>query len=59
MMCPSLDSARALKQTRGMTTPTASNAPTRDFPPIVSLMLNIGHGVDHMFLLIFATAVGF
>src|SRR5215510_14135820 len=24
----------------------------------VSLMLNIGHGIDHMFLLIFATAVG-
>ncbi|NBR29752.1 MAG: MFS transporter, partial [Betaproteobacteria bacterium] len=40
-----------------MTTPTASAATPRDFPPIVSLMLNIGHGVDHMFLLIFATAV--
>src|SRR5215510_598452 len=24
----------------------------------VSLMLNLGHGIDHMFLLIFATAVG-
>ena len=24
----------------------------------VSLLLNIGHGIDHMFLLIFATAVG-
>src|SRR5262245_22598354 len=28
------------------------------FPRTVSLLLNIGHGIDHMFLLIFATAVG-
>jgi len=35
--------------------PIATSA--REFPQIVSLMLNIGHGVDHMFLLIFATAV--
>jgi hypothetical protein len=27
------------------------------FPRIVTLLLNIGHGIDHMFLLIFATAV--
>jgi len=27
------------------------------FPRAVSFLLNIGHGVDHMFLLIFATAV--
>ena len=27
------------------------------FPRIISLLLNIGHGIDHMFLLIFATAV--
>ena len=27
------------------------------FSPAVSLLLNVGHGVDHMFLLIFATAV--
>src|SRR5215210_5399337 len=27
------------------------------FPRLVSLLLNIGHGIDHMFLLIFATAV--
>ena len=27
------------------------------FPRVVSLLLNIGHGIDHMFLLIFATAV--
>jgi MFS family permease len=31
-----------------------SSAP---FPRVVSALLNIGHGVDHMFLLIFATAV--
>ena len=37
------------------TTPPASDL--REFPPVVSLMLNIGHGIDHMFLLIFATAV--
>jgi hypothetical protein len=24
----------------------------------VALLLNLGHGLDHMFLLIFATAVG-
>ena len=28
------------------------------FPRLVNLLLNIAHGVDHMFLLIFATAVG-
>ena len=28
------------------------------FPPIVNLLLNLAHGIDHMFLLIFATAVG-
>ena len=27
-------------------------------PRIVSLLLNVGHGLDHLFLLIFATAVG-
>jgi MFS family permease len=27
------------------------------FPRIISLLLNVAHGVDHMFLLIFATAV--
>lgn len=27
------------------------------FPPVVKLLLNVGHGIDHMFLLIFATAV--
>ncbi len=45
--------------------PSASNAPalppdtdTAVWSPIVSLLLNIAHGIDHMFLLIFATAVG-
>ena len=27
------------------------------YPRVTSLLLNIGHGIDHMFLLIFATAV--
>ena len=27
------------------------------FPPVVNVLLNIAHGIDHMFLLIFATAV--
>src|SRR5215208_6401804 len=30
----------------------------REHSRIVSLLLNIAHGIDHMFLLIFATAVG-
>src|SRR4029078_11688203 len=33
-------------------------ADVRAHPRIVSLLLNFAHGVDHMFLLIFATAVG-
>jgi MFS family permease len=39
-----------------MTTP-ASVHPPNGLPRVVSLLLNIGHGIDHMFLLIFATAV--
>src|SRR5690625_6827460 len=35
-------------------TPTRYN----EHPRVVSLMLNIGHALDHLFLLIFATAVG-
>ena len=35
----------------------AQVAPHPGFPRAVSLLLNIGHGIDHMFLLIFATAV--
>src|SRR5258706_5739390 len=38
---------------------TTAQALPRDagFPRAVSLLLNIAHGIDHMFLLIFATAV--
>ncbi|MGQ0524823.1 MAG: MFS transporter [Betaproteobacteria bacterium] len=38
-------------------TTLAQVAPHPGFPRAVSLLLNIGHGIDHMFLLIFATAV--
>jgi len=39
-------------------TPLSQAAPLPDgFPRAVTVLLNIGHGVDHMFLLIFATAV--
>ena len=39
---------------------TAPESPgsDRDHPRVVSLLLNFAHGIDHMFLLIFATAVG-
>jgi len=40
-----------------MTTASQAAAAPREFPPVVSLLLNIAHGIDHMFLLIFATAV--
>ena len=40
-----------------MTTQTEATAAPTGFPRIVSLLLNIAHGIDHMFLLIFATAV--
>jgi MFS family permease len=40
-----------------MTIPSQTAATSNGFPPIVSLLLNIAHGIDHMFLLIFATAV--
>jgi len=36
----------------------ALNPPARDTTRAVALLLNIGHAIDHMFLLIFATAVG-
>ena len=40
------------------TTATPATAtPANGFSPVVNLLLNIGHGIDHMFLLIFATAV--
>lgn len=39
-------------------TATAQSTPrTEGFAPIVRVLLNTGHAVDHMFLLIFATAV--
>ena len=41
-----------------MTTAAQVIAPPNGFPPIVNVLLNAGHAIDHMFLLIFATAVG-
>ncbi|OGA10234.1 MAG: transporter [Betaproteobacteria bacterium RIFCSPLOWO2_02_64_14] len=39
-------------------TTLAETAPLpRGFPRVVTFLLNVAHGVDHMFLLIFATAV--
>jgi MFS family permease len=40
-----------------MTTATDTAAHPAGFSAVVRLMLNIGHAIDHMFLLIFATAV--
>ena len=40
-----------------MTTAAQALPQPAGFPRLVSLLLNIGHGIDHMFLLIFATAV--
>jgi MFS family permease len=40
-----------------MTSP-AQYAPLRDTTRAVALLLNVGHAIDHMFLLIFAAAVG-
>jgi len=40
-----------------MATSTPAAVSHNGFPPVVSLLLNIAHGIDHMFLLIFATAV--
>ena len=40
-----------------MTTATETATPPAGFPAIVRLLLNTGHAIDHMFLLIFATAV--
>ena len=40
-----------------MTTPAQAVPRPAGFPRAVGFLLNIGHGVDHMFLLIFATAV--
>lgn len=40
-----------------MTATTAAPPATAGFAPVVSLLLNIAHAIDHMFLLIFAAAV--
>lgn len=40
-----------------MTTATDTAAPPTGFSAVVRLLLNTGHAIDHMFLLIFATAV--
>ena len=40
-----------------MTTSIEAIAPANGFPRIVNVLLNLAHAIDHMFLLIFATAV--
>jgi MFS family permease len=40
-----------------MNTPSQTPSRAAGFPRPVSLLLNLGHAIDHMFLLIFATAV--
>lgn len=40
-----------------MTTATDTTVPPAGFSAVVRLLLNTGHAIDHMFLLIFATAV--
>jgi len=40
-----------------MTTSSPAAVSHNGFPPVVSFLLNVAHGIDHMFLLIFATAV--
>ncbi len=40
-----------------MTTSSQAAPGQNGLPPVVKLLLNIAHGIDHMFLLIFATAV--
>lgn len=40
-----------------MTGPAADHEAPHGLPRVVSLLLNIAHGIDHMFLLIFATAI--
>jgi MFS family permease len=49
------DAAADAERARGL--PDAAAAPQRT-ARAVALLLNLGHAVDHMFLLIFATAVG-
>jgi hypothetical protein len=40
-----------------MTTPAEAAPPAEGFSAVVRVMLNTGHSIDHMFLLIFATAL--
>jgi len=47
-----------MSQSQSTTAPALSTPDTRAHPRLVSLLLNFAHGIDHMFLLIFATAVG-
>src|SRR5690554_7883559 len=44
--------------TRISTLSSVQEDAAQDHPRTVMLMLNIGHALDHLFLLIFATAVG-
>ena len=37
---------------------SADSGDNRGMPKLTSLLLNVGHALDHLFLLIFATAVG-
>jgi MFS family permease len=39
-------------------TAAAAPAPIAEHPPLTSFLLNVAHGIDHLVLLIFATAVG-
>src|SRR6185295_9579858 len=41
-----------------MSAPTQAASSPQGLSPVVKVLLNAGHGIDHMFLLIFATAVG-
>jgi MFS family permease len=47
-----------MSQSQSTTAPAISRPEMRAHPRTVSLLLNVAHGIDHMFLLIFATAVG-
>jgi MFS family permease len=47
-----------MSQSQSTTAAAIPTSQTPAHPRIVSLLLNFAHGIDHMFLLIFATAVG-
>ena len=46
-----------IKRNADMTALSQAAPRPGEFPRAVSFLLNVGHGIDHMFLLIFATAV--